>query len=80
MTVGGNSIPYLTSWFAAVTAGGEPPRTATVEMLTPNLATTIRTITLHQLMPKQFLLFATGSDEAVIRRSMTLQTTRFEIQ
>ena len=48
--------------------------------MTPNFATTIRTITLHQLTPKQFLPFATGSVEQAIRRSMTLQQTRFQIQ
>ncbi len=48
-----------------------------LKCMTPNFATTIRTITLHQLTPKQFLPFATGSVEQVIRRSMTLQQTRF---
>ena len=80
VTVGSSSIAYLTSWFAAAMAGGAPSRTATVEMLTPNLATTIRTITLHGLTPKQFLPFATGPEESIIRRSMTLQSTGFQIQ
>jgi hypothetical protein len=80
VTVAGSSIAYLTAWFAAATVGGEPARTATVESLTANLATTIHTITLHGLVPKQFLPFATGDDEAVVRRTMTLQTTGFQVQ
>jgi hypothetical protein len=81
VTVAQNSASgqYLDSWFAAVATGGEQPRLGVIELLNPTLTTVLRTITLHGLMPKQFLPFATSSDSIALR-SMTVQTTLFQIQ
>ena len=56
-------------WLADAATGAEPPRTATLEVLNPTLTTTLRTITLQGLTPKQFLPFATGSNASVILRA-----------
>jgi hypothetical protein len=81
ITVAQNSASglYLNSWFADVVAGGEPPRLGTIEVLNATLTTVLRTFTLHGLMPKQFLPFATSSD-AIALRSMAIATTLFQIQ
>lgn len=78
-TESGTGGQYLASWFAAVIAGGEPPRVGTLEMLSGNFSTVYRTFTLNGLVPRQFLPFSTGS-ELVIRRSMAIQNTGFQIQ
>lgn len=68
---------YLNAWSAAAATGTEPPRTGTIQLLSANLQTTLRTITLHGLQPAQFLPFATGLGS---QRQMILQTTGFQIQ
>jgi len=81
LTVSQNSASgqYLNSWFAGVVSGGEAPRTATLEMLSPTLTTVHRTFTLSNLTPRQFLPFST-STAAIALRTMTIQNSGFQIQ
>jgi hypothetical protein len=51
----------------------------TLEMLAPNFSTVLHTSTLNGLVPRQFLPFAISSGVGTLR-SMTIQTTGFQIQ
>ncbi len=82
---GGDTLQYLDEWIADTAAGGEPPRTATLEILNSALSTTVRTITMHDLTPKQFLPFGFGTSDgghssSLLRRTMTLHVGGVAIQ
>lgn len=73
------TIQYLDQWFTQAATGTTPPRGGAIEMLSPNLADTLLTITLNGLEPKVFLPFSTSAASA-FRRSMLLKSTGFQLQ